>query len=366
MVIKLAAAVRDLGRTLSAQQIFEYPTLPTMAARMIPFKKTGTPDPSRFSLLEKIGCNVTELRECFAAYDINEQDVEDAYPCTRQQSIYMEEEMASPGGTTFRYIVPLPANVDLVRLETTLLRVVRANAFLRTRIVPLSSHLVQVVLTDGFVCRQVEIISSLVFEDRKVSWGLGQQLSRFSIVHGGDSEARYLAWSSSHAMFDGWCRRLLLEDIDYAYCHNDLPPPRPQYNRFIKYVYELETDEVGSALVNELENKQSWKYFTLDGTRIPRITHLLSLGIDFPATLSIGMSYATVMLTAWAVAAAHVEKYDHFLFNIMLVGRDAGFPGVDSLMGADKHYSSFSHQHKQRINFPEARGNYAKASSRSW
>ncbi|TVY17239.1 Cyclochlorotine synthetase [Lachnellula arida] len=333
MAIKLAAAVRDLGHTLSAQHIFQHPILSTMAAQMVSFKKTTTPGPSRFSLLGKIGRSVNELRESLAAYNIKEQDVEDAYPCTRQQRIYMEEEMVSPGGTTFRHIVPLPANTDLVRVETALRRVVRANAFLRTRIVPLSSSLVQVVLTDDFVCRHVEIISSLVLEDRKVSWGFGQQLSRFSIVDGGDSQPRYLAWSSSHPVFDGWCRKLLLEDIDYTYYHNDVPPARPQYNRFIEYVYELETDEVGSTLVKELEDRQFWNYFTLDGTRIPRITHFLSLGIDFPASLPSGLSYATVLLTAWAIVAAHVEEYDHFLFNILLGGRDAGFTGIESLMG---------------------------------
>jgi amino acid adenylation domain-containing protein len=333
MAIKLAAAARDLGHNLSAQSIFKHPILFTMAAQMLPLKKTRTPGPSRFSLLGKIGRSVNELRKSLAAYNIKEQDVEDAYPCTRQQKRYMEGERVSPGGTTFRHIVPLPANIDLVRLETALRRVVRANALLRTRIIPLSSHLVQVVLTDDFICRQVEIISSLVFEDRKVSWGLGQPLSRFSIVDGGDSQARYLAWSSAHAVFDGWCRKLLLEDIDCAYYHNDIPPARPQYNRFIEYVYELEIDEAGSTLVKELEDRQFWNYFTLDGTRIPRSTHFLSLGIDFPATLQIGMSYPTVMLTAWAIVSAHVEEYDHFLFNILLGGRDAGFTGIDSLMG---------------------------------
>ncbi|TVY56175.1 Nonribosomal peptide synthetase dtxS1 [Lachnellula cervina] len=333
MAIKLVAALRDLGHTLSAQHIFANPILSNMAAQMVYSKKTTTVGPSRFSLLGKIGRSVNELRESLATYNIEEHDVEDAYPCTRQQRLYMEEEMVSPGGTTFRHIVPLPENTDLIRLETALRRVVRANAFLRTRIIPLSSHLVQVVLTDDFVCRQVEIISSLVLEDRKVSWGFGQQLSRFSIVDGGVSQPRYLAWSSSHPVFDGWCRKLLLEDIDYTYYHNDLPPPRPQYNKFIDYVYELDTDEASSTLVKELENIQFWNYFTLDGTRIPRITHFLSLGIDFPATLPSGLSYATVLLTAWAIVAAHVEEHDHFLFNILLGGRDAGFTGIESLMG---------------------------------
>lgn len=66
------------------------------------------------------------------AHNIEEQDVEDAYPLTRQQQCYMEGEMISPGSTTHRHIMQLPANIDLVRLEAALRRVVQANALLRT------------------------------------------------------------------------------------------------------------------------------------------------------------------------------------------------------------------------------------------
>jgi amino acid adenylation domain-containing protein len=333
VAIKLAASARDIGHDLSAKTILRNPILSTMAAQMLPLKKARSPGPSRFSLLGKIGRNVKELRECLAYYNIKDQDVEDAYPCTRQQIRYMEGEIVLPGGTTHRHIVPLSANIDLVRLDTALRRVVRANAILRTRIVTLSSRLVQVVLTDDFVCPYVKVPSLVACEDRDVSWGFGQPLSRFSIVDDGSSQDRWLAWSCAHAVFDGWSRKLLLEDLDYAYYHDDIPPGRPQYNRFIEYIYNMEMDEVCSRLVKEAEDIKFWNYFASDSSRIPRITHSLSLSIDFLTTLPAEMSYPTVMLTAWAIAAAHVEEYDHFLFNILLSGRDAGFTGIDRLMG---------------------------------
>ncbi|KAI1801102.1 putative nonribosomal peptide synthase [Daldinia bambusicola] len=332
--IKLASAARDLGHNLPAQVIFKNPVLSAMAAQMVALKDTKTSDTPRFGLLEKIDRSVGELRKSLAVHNIDEQNVEDAYPLTRQQQRYMEGEIISPGGTTHRHIMPLPATTDLVRLEAALRRVVRANALLRTRIVTVSSQFVQVVLKeDDFVCRHAEALSSLVSEDRKVSWGLGRPPSRFSIVDGGHSQDRWLVWSSAHVVFDGWSRKLLLEDIDYAYHHNDDPPKRPQYNRFIEHVYDLEIDEARSALLKRLEDTNFVSYFTLDGTKVPGITHTLSLGIEFPATLPAELSYATVMLTAWAIAAAHVEESDHFLFNLLLGGRDAEFTGIDRLMG---------------------------------
>jgi hypothetical protein len=187
------------------------------------------------------------------------------------------------------------------------------------------------VLKDDSVHPKVEFVTPLDFENQTVSWGLGQPQSRFSIVDGGQS--RYLVWSCTHAMFDPWCRRILLEDIDYAYFHNDVPPPRPQYKNFVGHVYGLGLEEARGMLVKEVEELNFFKYFTFDGTRIPQVTHRLSLGIEFPATLPNGLSYATVMLAVWAIVAAHVEGHNHFLFNLMFGGRDAEFAGIDSLMG---------------------------------
>ncbi|XPT02544.1 hypothetical protein M3J09_011658 [Ascochyta lentis] len=332
MAIKLAAAVRDLGYNLPAQQIFKQPVLSAIAAKMTPLKQKKKSDPPKFSLLGKVGRSVSELWECLAVYDINKQDIEDAYPCTRMQKIHTEEEMIAPGGNTFRHIVPLPADIDMVRFTSALGCVVRMNALLRTRFVLLSSDLIQTVLKDDSIYPKVEFVTPLVFENRRVSWGLGQPQSRFSIV-GEGARPRYLAWSCTHAMFDPWCRRMLLEDIDCAYYHNNVPPPRPQYKNFIEYVYELESEESRSTLVKEIKDRDFFKYFTFDGVRIPQVTHRLSLGVGFTSTLPSGISYPTVMLTVWAIVAAHVEEHDQFLFNIMFGGRDAEFTGIDSLMG---------------------------------
>jgi amino acid adenylation domain-containing protein len=333
MAIKLAAAVRDLGYSLPAQKIFKQPVLSAMAAQITPLKQAKDSGPAKFSLLGKVGHSVNELWKCLAIYNINEQDIEDAYPCTRMQKIHTKEEMKAPGGNTFRHIVPLPADIDLVRFTSALERVIRMNALLRTRFVLLLSNLVQIVLKDDSIYPKLEFVTPLVFEDRRESWGLGQPQSRFSIVDGGGSQARYLAWSCTHAMFDPWCRRMLLEDIDYAYYHNKDPPLRPQYKNFIEHVYDLDSHKVRCMLFEEVEKRDFFNYFTFDGTRIPQVTHRLSLGISFPAFLPSGMSYATVMLTMWAIVASHVEGHDHFLFNIMFGGRDAEFTGIDSLMG---------------------------------
>ena len=126
---------------------------------------------------------------------------------------------------------------------------------------------------------------------------------------------------------------MLLEDLDFAYHNNSMPPVRPQYKDFIEYVYDLDSERARCMLAEEAENKVFFEFFNFDGTRIPHVTHRLSLNVAFPATLPIGISYATVMVTVWVIVAAHVEGHNNFLFNIMFGGRDADFVGIDSLMG---------------------------------
>ncbi|KAK4196677.1 hypothetical protein QBC40DRAFT_286889 [Triangularia verruculosa] len=345
--IKLASAARDLGHNLSAQIIFKNPVLSAMASQMTPLRETNktTAGPARFTLLSKIDRTVHQLKKTLETYKIDvEEEVEDAYPLTRQQRRYMEGEMVSPGGTTHRHIMQLPSNIDSVRLENALYRVVSANAILRTRIISASSQLVQVVLkNDVNPIRRVDSLSLLADADRKVSWGLGQPLSRFSIVDGG--EGKYLVWSSAHVVFDGWCRRLLLQDIDYAYHHDSNPSARPQYNTFIEFVYSSSSsvaDEEEGSVVRDLEQNHAkfFRYFSPNEilTKVPGITHTLSLAIDFPAgaALPAGLSYPTTMLTAWAIAASDVESgHDSqpFLFNLLLGGRDANLTGVDKVLG---------------------------------
>ncbi|KAG9529413.1 nonribosomal peptide synthase SidD, partial [Aureobasidium melanogenum] len=331
--IKLSAAARNIGQNLLAQVIFRNPVLSAMASEMTRLEDNESSGPLKFGLLGKIDRTVDQLRESLTSYNIEQDDVEDAYPLTRQQQRYMQGEIISPGGTTHRHIMQLPIDIDLVRFESALRRVVRSNVLLRTRIVMVSSCLIQVVLNEEFLCRYASDLSVLGLEDCKISWGLGQPLSRFSIVSRGGAKDQWLVWSSAHVVFDGWCRKLLLEDIDYAYHHNAMPPTRPLYNRFIKHVYELKHDAPATELLESMQNSEYHRYFTLDGAKVPGITHTLALNVDFSTILPVDISYATVMLAAWSLAAAHIEQHIQLLFNLLLGGRDAAFAGIDKLNG---------------------------------
>jgi amino acid adenylation domain-containing protein len=333
MAIRLSAALRDRGWVLTPRQIMEYPVLSDMAIHMKAAQHTNKTLPlQKFSLLDKIGCATDTLKASLATYGIPEHDVENAYPCTRQQQRYIEGEMLAPGGTTYRHIIRLPRDVNLERFEAALQRIVSVNDILRTRIVQVGPHIVQVVLKESLACARVDSFFLIQTEDSRISWAFGQPQSRFRIVDDGKG-GKYLVWSSAHVIFDGWTRKQMLNDLDDAYHHDSLPLIRPQAERFIEYVYNQQMDKAGRNLVAELERKRFCSYW--DASQIkqsPRISHFLSLDVNFQAALPKGLSYPTVMLTAWAIVAAYIESHNDFFFTLLLGGRDAALAGIDTLM----------------------------------
>jgi len=345
--IRLAATVRAEGYILSAPVIFQHPILSEMALHLIPMgSKDGSHlneasvDPQRFSSLAHAGCTIDEVRESLSRHNIPHGNLEDVYLCTRQQMLIFREEDASPGGWVFRHIVPLPENVDLDRLETALRRVADVNAFLRTRVLKVGSRLVQVVLKNDFACRRFSSLSELAAADRECSWGVDALPSRWALVGNGSKnhEERYLAWTANHGMWDGWVRKLLWADIDHVYHFDALPKPRPSFSRFIQHILQQgkiqQNQDVISMPVREFVTENRCSFFPpLDGMRDPSLTRFFTMRIDFPTALPKNLSYATTMMAAWAMVSTHVEQYPHYLWNVLLSGRDAPLPGIDELMG---------------------------------
>ncbi|KAF2106956.1 putative nonribosomal peptide synthase [Lophiotrema nucula] len=332
--IRLVGAVRESGWSLPAPEIFHHPILSDMATRMRRADASTTPsEPEKYSLLKMIGSSTVELEHSLASYRILEEEVEDAYPCTRMQNHFMGNELLSPGSTTFQHAIPLPGDIDLSRLLEALELVVNHHAILRSRVIRLSSHLVQIVCRTGFFCERVEDLASALQSDRKYSWGLGDPLSRFKLVVGLRSKPQYLIWTSNHAMWDGWFRKLLMEEIDYVYHRGCLSSPKPGLNQFVKHVYEIDNskavgEQAGASDVHRLQD-----FFQQDHKRLPRVDREMELGVQLPVLKAKGTSTAAVILTAWIIVAAHVDGLEHFLTNVLVSGRDTPFHGLDILMG---------------------------------
>lgn len=338
--IRLVTLAREAQLSLTAQSIFKYPVLKDMALQIKQIQ--ANPEPMSVPgsrLLEEAGCDLKLIVDQLPLYGLSENDIEDMYPCLDLQGFYMKKAVVSPGSTTYQHLYKLPDGIDIPRLESALERVCEATSSLRTRIILVSGKLVQVVCKEKFVCRQFTQLDLCFEQDRDLSWELGAPLSRFSIVHDEQNSHRpdYLVWSSNHAIWDQWSRRLIWQDIDYAYQHNCLPPARPSYRDFIAHVCRHESSDIApesSILRQEYIGRRFASLSPVDWSQLDaRSSRKMTMTIDLPTPDHSSMSHSCLLITCWTLAVAIVENSNNVLTVNQVNGRSSDFPGVEELAG---------------------------------
>jgi amino acid adenylation domain-containing protein len=338
--IRLVALAREARLSLTAQSIFMYPVLKDMALQLKQIhgspKLTSVPITH---LLEGAGCNLKQIKDQLTLYGLSENEIEDMYPCLDLQSFYMKKAVVSPGSTTYQHLYKLPNGIDIPRLESALERVCEATPSIRTRIILVSGKLIQLVCKEKFVCRQFTQLDLCFEQDRDLSWELGAPLSRFSIVHDvqNSHQPDYLVWSSNHAIWDQWSRRLIWQDIDYAYQHNCLPPARPSYRNFIAHVCRQNSSECAldsSILRQEYIGRQFASLSPVGWSQLDaRSSRKMAMTIDLRTPDHSNISHSCLLLTCWTLAVAIVENSNNVLTVNQVNGRSSDFPGVEELAG---------------------------------
>ncbi|KAJ5425382.1 hypothetical protein N7465_000452 [Penicillium sp. CMV-2018d] len=340
--IRLVGLAHEAQVSLDSQSVLRHPVLQDMALQIqraaTHMAMTPTTLP-RFGLLQAMDYSLEELNEQLSQFGIPEDAVEDAYPSLALQSYYMKKAVTFPGSTSWEHVFELPDNIDLERLESALECTWKATPSLRTRLVSVSGKFVQVVCKEGFVCRRLTGLESCFEHDRNSSWGLGVPLSRFSIVTNSQDGAlrAYLVWSANHVIWDGWSRNLIFDDIDYAYKNGSLPSGRrPSYNSFLAHVWgrrKPTTTQHDSSLIDA-------EYIGRQFTSLPRVNwtkHVAqnsmraTMRVDLPVLTESRVSHSSLLLSAWTLAVAFVEKSNDVLIANEIGGRVNSFPGVENL-----------------------------------
>ncbi|KAF7521360.1 hypothetical protein G7054_g12461 [Neopestalotiopsis clavispora] len=338
--IRLVTLAREAQLSLTAQSIFKYPVLKDMALQInqihVNLEPTSVPGTH---LLEEAGCDLQQIKDQLTLYGLSENEIEDMYPCLDLQGFYMKKAVVSPGSTTYQHLYKLPNGIDITRLESALEHVCETTPSLRTRIILVSGKLIQLVCKEKFPCRQFAQLDMCFEQDRVLSWELGAQLSRFSIVHDEQNSHRpdYLVWSSNHAIWDQWSRRLIWQDIDYAYRHNCLPPARPSYRDFVAHVCRQNSSEYtleSSILRQEYIGRQFASLSPVDWSQLDaRSSRKMTMDIDLLTPDRSNISHSCLLLTCWTLAVAIVENSNNVLTVNQVNGRSSDFPGVEELAG---------------------------------
>jgi amino acid adenylation domain-containing protein len=337
MAIRLAAACRTSGLSLSVSQIFQAPRLSDMAAMIVSATKTLMEDHiTPFSLIDE-GTAHDLCAQCAAQCNLPTGMIDDIYPCTPMQEAVIAASLKTPGAYIARFVFNLPNDVDLSRFQLAVEAVVAATPILRTRIFQDDSQ------TSFQAVLQSASIDWKHSSDPETAKGglapassvLGAPMAQYDLVTRGSNSDCQFIWTMHHALYDGWSMALMRERIDQYYRALSTPPDnQPHFNRFVKYLSGIDYEATA----------QFWKTYLLNAARptFPAV----KIGHDVRASEIVGHKFLlesqdpspritlpTILYAAWGLLVQCYSASSDVTFGATLSGRDISLETVDEIVG---------------------------------
>jgi len=331
--IQLVSRARQHGIDLTVASIFKDARLSHIAASAGLVDSTVLQEVAPLSLLpvDRIDSILSRARE--QCNLLSNQIIEDVYPCTPLQERLMALAVTQPDSSIARYVYRLTSQVDAARFKHAWSQTVLQCVNLRTRIVFVDGYSVQVVLKHDPRWDP----ESAVEPAQGVRIGYGSQLCRYALAQGFDGHT-YFIWTMHHSIFDPWSGDLMRQKLRCAYYAAEGPKLQP-YNRFIKYIADLDHDACRDYWTAQLHGAKrtvlpprDLQYEASDETA-GQLIRLFTKAIPFPPSPASSITRATVLRAAWALMLARYCDTDDVCFGTSVSGRNTPVPGLDAMAG---------------------------------
>ncbi|KAL2864077.1 uncharacterized protein BJX67DRAFT_384078 [Aspergillus lucknowensis] len=336
--MKLSAAARSTGMSLTVAKIFGHPTLEAMSqiARELSHTEIGSVMP--FSL---IGVeNAFELIDQLALkWGLDRSSIEDAYPATPLQEGLMAITQGEPGTYIYQNVYELPAEIDLARFCAAWASVVNTTEILRTTLLPTdTAGTYQVVIKPSFIdWKYPASVEEYLKSDAQQTMLYGEPLARYALVAGtpGSSSSTFI-WTAHHALYDGWSLPLLWKRVEEAYRGSGLPsqPHIAPFNRFIAHLQDMDPGATNAFWKSYLSSSNPPKFPQLPSqTYKPRVNNIHRHEFGLTATSrSSGITTSTLIRTAWSLLMSqYTDAGDDITIGVTVAGRNVDVPGVSEI-----------------------------------
>ncbi len=319
--MRLAALARSSDICLTVSEIFQNPTLKSMAGlaqdRLLYKDRDSIP----FQLMRS--GDHDEIRRAAATIcQIGEDEIEDVFPCTPLQEGLMAASEIGDGAYVLKQTFALPPELDHNRLVNALTQVVRERPIMRTRIVqiaPLGS--LQTIVKEPFW----KINDQITTPPRSF---YGRPLNEFSITNDN------LTWLTHHAVYDAYTQNLIKRDIVDAY-HGDQLVQGVAFRDFVYHVLDVQHIEASRNFWREYLSgciPPSWPPST-PGERSISTREGLTHTFELPnAHLNQFTDFTHVKL-AWALLLGQYTGASSTLFATTLSGRDTMIRSDEMILG---------------------------------
>jgi amino acid adenylation domain-containing protein len=332
--MRLVAAAREDGISMSVPDIMLNPTLSAMANKAKVLTGSEFVDVTAFSLIPSDWKAETAKMEVAELCAMEAAAVEDVYPCTPLQEGLMALSAKFNDAYVAQRVVELPLEAAQ-RLMRAIDSVLKSSPVLRTRIVNVPGRgLFQVVLRDGQIVREHgSNVAEYLKLDRDEPMELGKALFRYGLAHEKGSDKAHVAITMHHAVYDGWSMPLVLERVNSAYNGNDMMRP-VSFNHFIKYLTQLDPKVSEEYWRKRLDGASPYQFPPLpEKGYITQADSLLEHYVTVPTTAHSRLTLATIIRGAWALVSSLYMNHADIVFGETLTGRSASVSGIEQIEG---------------------------------
>ena len=335
--MRLVAAARKVGWSVSTHELFNYPILSDLTARIEQRERSEevlVEPVSAYSQLP-LGEELQVIREAALLCQVEENLIEDIYPCTPLQAGLLVLSEKTPGTYILNFTYRLSPATDLIRLKRAWQTVLSQNPILRTRIVQTKqSPLLQVVVKDELDWMETQTSTGLPSSPSSgVAMGLGMPLAKFRIVRDTKSDHLRLTWTIHHALIDGWSLPLVADSVKQAYLGETMGL-RPAFSEFVKHISNLDIASCEEFWRSRLEGTELPTFPVLPTAKHqPQTTSAFRYQVDLPQKPTRGITVATTIRAAWSLVIARYSDSNDVVFGHTISGRDAELADIHSMIG---------------------------------
>ncbi|KAK8085892.1 hypothetical protein PG997_007163 [Apiospora hydei] len=257
----------------------------------------------------------TAIASITSQCDIVASKIQDAFPCTGVQKSLLSMTAKSDNSYIARFLLRLQDDIDIQWFKKAWENVSRTTApILRYRIVDIPSEgLVQVQVDEPLEWDTSDSVDAYLESDKHKSMGLGERLTRLTLIKNEISGDLCCILTQHHAIYDGYSIDLLLGEVARAYAGKGQQKPR----RSIPGLHQ--------ACAVPLPSLPSEDYRPKADSTVRRQIG----GFTWPKK---DATASTIIRAAWSILAARYTGTDDVVFGAMVTGRQVYLPGIDRMI----------------------------------
>ncbi|VUC32265.1 unnamed protein product [Clonostachys rosea] len=337
-VIKLISVCRQNGIVLSTKDVFDSPTLLSVAAKAVKSNENvlNQGNDLKYSLLsQKIARQLKNQKMIERLGLSSEQVIEDAFPCSPMQQGLMALTAKQPGSYVCKYVYRIPEFTDIEKMKYAWDKAIQLCTNFRSRIVLIDGQTIQLVIKERTLWEYSSAPDPETYIRQKdyTDFGYGASLSRYTILScGGD---KYFVWTAHHALYDGWSLRVMTDIFEKIYTGQAVADLTP-YSNFIKYIVDLDSDKCKEYWAVKLAGSKKMAFPPLPynpAAAKERSPQYFRHDIELRGNKHPSITSATIIRAAWAVVLASYCNSDDICFGVTVSGRQAPVPGIENMSG---------------------------------